>query len=308
MSLPSVIAHLRSVDRITDLHLAELSGLSREELVTLQSEWSGFTSESRLQIVKGLLKLSDADSGLSFEGIFRQLLDDTDAEIRRRAIKGLWECEGVWLIEPLINLLNTDNSPAVSICAAEALGRFAILASCGKLPDASAAAVTQALLDLVDLSSAPVELVCQALESVAALILPEVTAAITWAGSQDDDRLQLSAVRAMGRSCDATWFPMLLTELTNRDPELRREAVKALGQLGEEDALPYLADLVYDENVRVRVATVRALGELGGPEAVESLKQALQDKEEAVTGATEETLESLASLDDASLDFQSEEL
>ncbi|MEE8353606.1 MAG: HEAT repeat domain-containing protein [Dehalococcoidales bacterium] len=300
MPLSDVIECLRGGDKVTDALLIELSGLDGEELAALQMEWARVASERRRQILGRMVTLAADDVRLSFEGVFRERLDDTDAEVRRRAIEGLSECEDAWLIKPLVHLLTRDSSEAVRVRAAEALGRFAVLAECGHLPTDRVEMVTRALLDTVEPTSAPIEVGCQALESVAALSLPEVTAAIMRAYQEDDDRLQLSAVRAMGRSCDPSWLPMLLKEVASRDPELRREAVTALGQLGEEDAVACLADLIYDDDVRVRLATVRALGEIGGPEAVEALEQALPDAEAAVTDAAEETLESLADLDDRS--------
>jgi len=307
LPLSDVIECLRSGDKVTDALLLELSGLSREELARLQLEWSGVALERRRQILDRLVKLAADNVRLSFEGIFRGRLDDADAEVRRRAIEGLWECENAWLVEPLVHLLTEDTSETVRVRAAEALGRFALLAECGQLPAASAEMVTRVLLDTVESESAPVEVVCQALESVAVLSLPEVSTAIMRAYEEDNERLQLSAIRAMGRNCDPSWLPMLLKELTNRNPALRQEAATALGQLGEEDAIAPLAELIYDSEIRVRLATVRALGEIGGPEAIEALKQALLDPEVAVAGTTEEVLESLASFDDpSSFRFQGE--
>lgn len=297
MQLSDVIECLRGGDKVTDALLVELSGLNREELAALQAEWPGVAPERRRQILDRLVRLAADNARLSFEGVFRERLDDADAEVRRRAIEGLWECEDAWLVEPLVHLLTEDSSEAVRVLAAEALGRFALLAECGRLPAASAEMMTRVLIDAIEATSTPVEVACQALESVAALGLPEVTAAITRAYGEDDDRRRLSAVRAMGRSCDPSWLPMLLKELASRDAELRREAAAALGQLGEKDAVARLADLIYDGDIQVRLATVRALGEIGGPEAIEALKQALLDTEAAVAGAAEETLELLANLD-----------
>ena len=300
MPLSDVIECLRSGGEVTDALLFELSGLDREELATLQPEWSGVTTKRRRQIIDRLVRLAADDVRLSFEGVFRERLDDADAEVRRRAIEGLWECEDAWLVEPLVQLLTEDGSETTRVCAAEALGRFALLAECGQLPPDRIEMVTLALLGTVEAASTSVEVRCPALESVAALGLPEVTAAIMRAYQADDDRLQLSAVRAMGRSCDPSWLPMLLKELANRDPELRREAAVALGQLGEEDAADRLADLIYDDDIWVRLAAIRALGEIGGSEAIEALKQALPDTEAAVAAAAEEALQLLASLDDPS--------
>lgn len=307
MPLPDVIECLRSGDKVTDTILTELSGLDREELAALQPEWARLAPEHRRHILDRLVTLAADDVRLSFEGVFRERLDDSDAEVRRRAIEGLWECESAWLVEPLVHLLTEDSSETARVGAAVALGRFALLAECGQLPAASAEMVTRALVDTVKTVPASFELRCQVLESAAALGLPEVTAAIMRAYGEDDERLQLSAIRAMGRSCDPSWLPMLLKELAARDPELRREAAVALGKLGEEDTADRLADLIYDDDIPVRLATIRALGEIGGPEAVEALKQALVDPEPTVAAAAESALEILASLDETpSLQAQDE--
>ncbi len=300
MPLSDVITCLRNGDEVSDAILIDLSGLDQEELSALQPEWSGVAPERRRKAVDRLVKLAADDVRLSFEGVFWGRLEDEDAEIRERAIDGLWECEATRLIEPLVRLLVEDSSEAVRMRAAEALGRFAVLAECGQLPPARAELVQQALLDAVDQSSATAEVRCQALESLGALGLPEVTAVIMGAYENTDDRMRLSAVRAMGRSCDPSWLPMLLKEVSSTDRELRRDAAAALGEIGEEDAVDRLADLLYDDDTGVRLTTVKALEELGGPVAVEALKQALADSEEAVADAAEEALGSLANLDDLS--------
>ncbi len=298
MPLSDVIECLRDGGEVTDALLCELSGIGREELATLHSEWSGVAARRRRQILDRLVTLAADDVRLSFESVFRERLDDGDAEVRRRAIEGLWECEDTWLVEPLVRLLTEDGSEAVRVRAAEALGRFALLAECNQLPPDRAEMVTRALVDTIEAVATSVEIRCQVLESAAALGSPKVTTAIMRTYQEDDDRLRLSAVRAMGRSCDSSWLPMLLKELANRDPELRREAAVALGDLGEEDAVDRLADLIYDDDIPVRLATLRALGEIGGPEAIEALKQAVVDPDPAVATAAEAALQSLASLDD----------
>ncbi len=300
MPLSDVIECLRDGGKVTDAILFELSGLGREESTTLHSKWSGVTAKRRRQILDRLVKLAADDVRLSFESVFRERLDDGDAEVRRRAIEGLWECEDAWLVESLVRILTEDSSEEVRVRAAEALGRSVLLAECAQLPPDRTEMMTRTLIDTVEAVTTSVEIRCQVLESAASLSIPEITTMIMRAYQGNDDRLRLSAVRAMGKSCDLSWLPILLKELANRDPELRREAAVALGEIGEEDAVDRLADLIYDDDIPVRLATLRALGAIGGSQAVEALKQAVVDPDPAVATGAEAALQTLASLDDTS--------
>ena len=295
MSLADVLATLSDSDGpLPDSTLAELSELKPRELALLAQAWDSTAQQRRREVVSRLAELADSNIELSFHGIFRHCLSDDDAEVREEAVRGLWECEDGSLADTFIFLMEQDSSEAVRAEAARALGRFALLTEYGALAREYAHLIAGALLNMVRDTSQPVDLRGAALEAVAPLSLSQVETVITDSYRNDDDRIRMSALRAMGASCDPSWLPALFRELYSSDSDMRREAAAALGAIEDEASVSQLAELVYDEDVEVRLATIRALGNIGSTEATECLKLCLDDPDEAVSRAAEEILDELA--------------
>lgn len=136
MSLPieETIADLSNCDKpLLSSRLSELSNLRPEELELLNRAWAAIEPKRRRQIIYRLVDLAEDNFELNFDSIFRIYLKDQDAEVRSKAIEGLWESEEPSLINPLINLLEQDISEKVQTAAATALGKFAMLAELKKL-------------------------------------------------------------------------------------------------------------------------------------------------------------------------------
>jgi len=299
--LAETIARISRADiALPDSHLARLSELAAEDLARLASALAGLPSEQRRDILSRLAELGNRDVSLVFHDIFRHCLADPDAGVRREAVRALWECEDSSLADSLIALLEGDMSAGVQTEAAQALGRFALLAEHGKLDDERAARIARILLRVSENASRPLEVRQRAIEAVAPLTLSAVKTAIDAAYNSGSDRLRISSLRAMGKSCDPSWLPCLLHELSSADADIRREAAEALGEIEEQDAVPQLAELVYDDAEEVRLATVRALSSIGGAEAVECLKLCLEDPDATISQAAEEALQELSGLEDMS--------
>ena len=299
MLLVDLLPRLTRNDTVpTDSSLAELSELDSDEMSLLVQSWNNISRERRLYIVRRLTELADRDVSLNFHSIMKYCLTDPDVEIRKAAIRGLWEYEEPSLIESLIDLLENDTFEAVQVEAVLALGRFAILAEHGTIDPEHGPRVACALLTVSKDFSRSIEVRQQALESVASLSLSEVSEAIEDAYHCSDERLKTSALRAMGVSCDPSWMNTLVGELGSTDADMRHEAVEALGRIEEEDAVPHLAELIYDKDIEVRLATIMALGSIGGTEATECLKQCLDDPDEIVSQTAEDVLKEMSGNDD----------
>lgn len=295
MSLAEIITGLRNDDGdLPDSSLVELSELDSEEMALLAQSWDDIAPERRSIIVSRLIEMADRNVTLNFHAVFNHCLGDTHAEVRKEAVRGLWECEKTSLIEPLIGLLEEDPSEAVQVEAARTLGRFALLVENGTIASEYTSRIAHTLLNITDDSTRPMDVRRHALEAVAPLSLPEVKTAIGDNYLSRDDRLRISSVRAMGGSCDPSWLPVLLRELGSADAEMRRKVVESLGEIEEKDTVPQLAELIYDDDIEVRLATIHALGSIGGAEASECLKLCLDDPNEAVSQAAEEALQELA--------------
>jgi HEAT repeat protein len=296
--IEQTIVGLASDEPLVNAGLAELASLSREDLSELRTAWPRIATERRRQIVQRLVELTEDNFELNFDDVFRFCLKDADAVVRTQAIEGLWENEGPSLIDPLVTLLETDESPEVQAAAATALGKFALLAENGKLRPQYSSRLKASLLRAAGDRQRPDEVRRRALEAVAPFSEPAVKEAIGEAFRTGTPRLRISALFAMGRSCDPDWLPILLHELDSKDAEVRYEAVSALGELGDPEAVASLIRLSADPDTEVRLAAFQALGKIGGPKAKEFLRYSLGSKDPAIRDAAHTALDELRSLAD----------
>ena len=296
MPLPieETIAELTNSDQtLRNARLVGLSNLNSEEIGLWEQAWANIEPKRRRQIIYRLVELAEDNCEFNFDSIFRSCLNDQDAEVRSKAIEGLWESEDASLIGPLVNLLEQDSSEKVQVVAAMALGRFAMLAELEKLRPSYISRVKQALFAVLADEDKPAEVRRRALEAAAPLSLPQVNEAIMEAYQSDDISLKVSAIYAMGRNCNPSWLPLLEDELDSAEAEIRYEAAVACGELGAVVAVPYLAALVNDPDTEVQFAVVAALGKIGGAEAKECLEECLNGSNHAIREAARQALDEL---------------
>ena len=299
LPVEETIADLGNSDNpLLTSRLVDLSNLNSEELKVLEQVWAVIEPKRRRQIVHRLVELAEDNFELNFDSIFKYCLKDQDAEVRSKAMEGLWESEETSLINPLINLLEQDSSAKVQAAAATALGKFAMLAEHKKLRSSHTSKVCRALLTVIGDKSKPIEVRRRALEAAAPLSLPQVKEAIVEAYQSRSSKLRISSIYAMGKNCDHFWLPLLLKELANAEAEIRYEAVGACPELGEEEAAPYLIELINDPDADVQMAAIQALGRIGGSEAKKCLEQCLDNPSEVIQQAAKQALDELEAAED----------
>jgi len=296
--IEETIAGLASEGALVNARLAELASLSRDDLRVLRAAWPGIAAERRRQIIQRLVELTEDNFELNFDDIFRLAIKDTDPAVRARAIEGLWENEAPSLIDPLVGMLENDDSTEVQGAAATALGKYALLAEHGKLRPQYGPRLMASLLKVFSDRSRPEDVRRRTLEAVAPFSDPAVKDAIGEAFRNGTPRLRVSALFAMGRSCDLDWLPILLHELDSKDAEVRYEAVSALGELGEPEAVASLIRLSADPDTEVRLASFQAMGKIGGPKAKEFLRYSLGSKDPAIRDAARHALDELRATED----------
>ena len=270
--------------------LLNLSDLMPEELELLRRVWPHIPVARRRRIVGMLVDLADDNLDLDFDCVFRMCLDDEDAEVCARAIEGLWECEDHSLVKRFMSLLRQDERLLVRTAAAAGLGKFALLAELGKLSARDAGRIEEALLASINDPGEALEVRRRAVEAIASLDRPEVKEIIARAYQSDIPRMRVSAVYAMGQSCDPSWLPTLVKELESPDVEMRYEAARACGELEDERAVPYLVPLIDDEDSQVQVLVIEALGHIGGDAAKRRLRECLQSPDAHIREAVEDAL------------------
>lgn len=244
-----------------------LSDLSGKRLATFRQVWAELGDERRRDLVKRLVETTETNFELDFRAIINSALNDTDAEIRRMAVEGVLEDSAPSVIERVIKLATSDPFSAVRAAAVRALGQFVLRGELGKLPGALNKRLQDAVLARhYDLNEDP-DVRRRALESIANCGREGVEDLIREAYVADELRMRVSAVFAMGRTCDDMWQPQVLDELSSEHPEMRYEAARAAGELELKPALRRLAELAYEDDIEIQEMAIWALGEIGGNKA-----------------------------------------
>lgn len=295
MEYEQVLLHVgNSGERLNTRHLYALSGMNREELALFQSVWPNIEASRRRLVMRNLVELAEHSFEVNFDPIFLLAMGDEDSEVRMAAVDGLWENEDQALIGPLVHLLRADESPGVRASAAMALGRFVLLGELEEIDRAPAMLAEEALLEALRQAGEEVEVRRRSIESIGYSSASGVREIIEAAYYDDDERMQASALFAMGRSVDPYWYKLLYQELDNPNPELRFEAARACGELEAPLAVSRLARMSLDDPDReVQEAAVWALGRIGGREAREALEACCESEDEALSEAAAEALDEM---------------
>jgi HEAT repeat protein len=283
---------------LVNTHLAGLSDMGAADIKNFRQVWKTIEPKRRREIIMRLNELASDSVELNFDNIFLSSIRDPEADVRSEAINGLWENEQPALIPLLIDLFNNDPEEKVQATAAQALGRFALMAEINSIAPKYAIQVGQALLDVFNDRNKSVEVRRRALEAVSPLTTEQVKIAIKTAYESLDERLKISAVYAMGKNCDTKWLPFVLKELKNSDAEIRYEAVTACGEIADEDIMQYLIPAANDEDIDVQLAVIQALGKIGGNEAKLYLQKHADEPNEALRDAIETALKEISILGD----------
>lgn len=277
--------------------LSDLSDLDAARLREFEAAWPQVPTERRLLILQALRRLADEHIELTFEAINRLSLGDTDARVRQAAVDNLWECEDSGLVRPLLGLLAEDSSEQVRRAAAEALGQFVYLGELEKLDAKLLRDLEEGLLRSASRDGSEAVRLA-ALASLGYSSRVEVQQLIQQVYDTHQEGQLLAALRAMGRSANAAWAPLVVTELSHAGPRVRQEAARAAGELELRQAAQELIYLLEDVDPQVRGEAIWSLGQVGGRlalEALEALSEASENPDEAQL--IEDALDNLAFLE-----------
>jgi hypothetical protein len=189
------------------------------------------------------MEMAEDNPEFNFDAIFKHRLNDPDAEIRIRAIQGLWENEETSLIDHLIKIMKDDISPGVRKEAAMALGRFAMLSEHQKLDPDYIHMLSEALLYTFD-DDEDIEVKRRALEAAS-----RKPASVSHAMEEEGiskDRYKTQGQRHIfiwaGKTAACGWVNNIIKELSNPMPKYVMEAAeKPWGGLGEVDIYPLVS-------------------------------------------------------------------
>jgi HEAT repeat protein len=300
MEFEKVLLHLSNTnERLITQHLYALSDMTHKDFEHFRQVWPGIEPGRRRLVIRNLVELTEHSFEVNFDPIFLLALADEVSDIRAAAIDGLWENEDQALIGPLVHLLRADESPAVRASAAIALGRFVLLGELEEIDRAPAMLAEEALLETIRHREEEMEVRRRAVEAIAYSGEAGVREIIEAAYYDEDEKMQASALFAMGRSADPYWCKLLLKELDNPNPELRFEAARACGELEASVAVSRLAQMAFDDPDReVQEAAVWALGHIGGRQARQALEACYESDDEFLSQVAADVLDNMDLLGD----------
>lgn len=265
-----------------------LSGLQATDIAALSAVWDNLDPDYRRRVVSELAEAAETNFDLDYDVLARFAIDDEDDDVREAAIDLLWENDSLEIMDRLIAMAANDVAIPVRAAATSALGYFILQGELDELPKSETARAENAALRLLDDSEVDVRR--RALEAIANSSHEAVTDAIHSAYVSDEHKMQVSALFAMGRSCDDTWGDEVIDALQSRDPEIAYEAARAAGELMLEDAVKYLRKLVFEDDREIKEVAIWSLGEIGGSEATTILERLGKDAENS---GDEELLEAI---------------
>jgi HEAT repeat protein len=306
-----VLNKIANEDRLHTASLYIFSKMDPSTLDVFRSVWPTIADQRRRDIMQELVELAEVNFEVDFDPVFLLALGDEDAEVRAYAINGLWENQNPALIGPLLHLLHTDETALVRAAAATALGQFLYLSEIEELEPETVAPIKEALLTTIHLPAEDIDVRRRAVEAIAFLSEPGITQLIEAAYYDDNPKMQISAIFAMGRNADKRWLPRVLTELDNDDTEICFEAARACGELEASEAVPKLISLVKNRgtDLEVQEMAIWALGRIGGEAARVTLERCLSSKIETIAQAADDALEELTLFSDTfdMFDFDEED-
>ena len=276
--------------------LSALSHLERGELEAFDKAWRTLQTTRRTELLAQLAESERATLRHDFNAIYSLALTDPDPAVRRTAVESIVEDQGAGLLDRLISLSREDPDSAVRQTAVTCLAPFALRIELGEVPQDKRPALEACLLDAVRTTEADLALRREALASLGYLDSDVVSEEIRKAFANPE--LRLWAVRAMGRTANPGWIPLLRQESRSKNAEQRREVAVAAGEMADMRATKFVVDMLDDPVLDVRLAAITALGEIGGDEARDGLIYALEDKREAVRTAAQEALANLDTYED----------
>jgi HEAT repeat protein len=302
VNLNHTLAQLRDEkNKISSASVAALSGANKQDLAEFARVWVDVSTARRRAVARQMVALAEEDFKLDFDLLFRHLLNDEDAQVRAAGIEGLWESEDAALIKPMIGFLRSDPDAQVRAAAADALGRFMLLAEYGRLREEQADIIGEALLATIRSDSEEVTVRARAVEAVAYWSNEIVREIISAAYEDDMPEMRASAIVAMGHTADTRWRQTTQDELDSPDPRMRFEAARASGELENREATERLIEMLNDDDREVQSAAITALGQIGGKAAKRALTEIANSDDELLSMLANDALQELEFADGSDL-------
>jgi HEAT repeat protein len=279
-SFEKIIENLRDKDAaIRAAVMYRLSEPLAEDMAALKTAWHTIPVERRRLLLARMYETSENSFEMDYADVATFALEDDDAEVRKFAVKTLWTEEKPAVMHRLIELLKNDPAAEVRAAAAIALGHFVWLGEIEDISETDLTIVVDALLKAHRSDREPLEVRRRALEGIGFSSHKDVPGLIESASKHDQHKMRISAMFAMGRSCDKRWKNQILRGLDDENLEFRFEATRAAGEMSLKEAVTRLIELTRELDEEIKAMAIWSLGEIGGQAATRALYE-LEDSED----------------------------
>ncbi|MEO5951457.1 MAG: HEAT repeat domain-containing protein [Chloroflexia bacterium] len=282
-------------DKLTAAALKFLSDVPIEDRNTLREVWPTFSLQRRTRIIGSLAAIIEDNIDFDFRRVFLNALEDSDPEIRIKAIEGLVEDHSTLFLGRLLTMLRNDLDKDVRESAATALGKFTYLAELNKLSKlVEDTRLRDALVQSARDRAENEDVRRRAVESLGYYNGNKEVQELIAEQYKQGNKHGESAVLAMGRTMDREWSPIILHELKSTRPAMRYEAAHAAGEMTLTEALPLLVVMTEDTDLEVSLSTIWALGQIGGKPAADALALAAKSDNPAIREAAQDAIQEIA--------------
>jgi HEAT repeat protein len=272
-----VLHALLDQEQILDpLYLYRLSDINQEDLSALNQIWNDIHLERRRGLIEDLEQLTDTNTLLSFELVFRLALQDEDEQVRFFAIRAIEIFDTDDLIPYFLSVLMDETSDDLRAVTASVLGKYIYRGELDKIAKKQQIEIEDQLLSVLE-SENPQQVQRKALEAISYSSRAEIREQILKAYQREEEDWIASALFAMGRSYDLDYCDLVVDKLQHTSPKIRLEAVRACGELSIEDSVPIIMDLLNDLP-DIRGAAIWTLSQIGGEEVGPVIRGLLDDE------------------------------
>lgn len=248
-----------------------LSDITPEQLKRLEPVWVDLPTSYKHKLLVAFVGASETDFELSYKQIGILGLSDKSALVRATAVDLLWDDESIEAMRLLLKIVRTDEASNVKARALVGLGKFILLGEYEEIPELIAYEAQQLALNLHTDQKQPIEVRRRALEALSNSGHPQKDKLIRNAYHSNEHLLNVSAVFAMGRTCDEKWEDILLDELDSNDNEIAYEAVRACGEIGLSASIQQLGKHLLGDDREIQIMAIWSLGEIGGQQSLDIL-------------------------------------
>lgn len=293
-------------DALAPQDLLGFSNMTRKQIHQLRAVWNDLEEEKRVTIAEVALMVAREHRFSDFGRFFFTLLTDGSVDVRLNAANGAGLSEVAELIRPLSDLAANDENIDVREAAIDSLAPHMVALEMGIISDPKDHESMMRLKDWAVDESQPSAIRAAALHTYSHNLMDDdVDEIITSFVEQDDDTLQLGAMKAMSVYGAGKFTRFLEKQLQSKDVDVREAAAQAMAESGDEAVVPMLTMTARtDKESIVREAAYVALANIATDPALTSLIELRKNASDDDADALDLAIQYISELNDLEADIQ----